>query len=89
MTDTTRSAREILPHLRDFHGDPYIPEIHDDEPDPLTDAPICTETEAKAAGLDIAPSLSELTAMAETIVAAAKGTPVPEIDLARAVNSSD
>lgn len=54
--------------------------------EPLTaDTPICTEAEARAAGLDIAPGLGELTAMAETIVAAAQGATGPEIDLARAV----
>lgn len=51
---------------------------------PLTDAPICTPEAAREAGLDIAPSLSELTAMAETIVAAG-GAPEPGTDLARAV----
>jgi len=50
MTDqnTTRSAREILPHLRDFHGDPYIPEIHGDDGDEH-DLPIDTTDSGTAA----------------------------------------
>lgn len=47
--------------------------------------PICTAVAARAAGLDIPPAPAELSAMAETIVAAAQGAPTPEADLARAV----
>lgn len=54
-------------------------------PAPQTSGPICTEAEARDAGLDIAPGLGELTAMADTIVATAVGTPAPAVDLARAV----
>lgn len=46
--------------------------------------PICSEAEARAAGLDIAPSVEELDAMASTIVAA--GDPLSaEVSLAQAV----
>lgn len=54
-------------------------------PGPQISGPICTEAEVRAAGLDIASVLSELTSMAETIVAAAQDAPGPEVDLARAV----
>lgn len=46
--------------------------------------PICSQAEARAAGLDIAPSAEELDAMASTIVAA--GDPLSaEVSLAQAV----
>ncbi|WP_200309560.1 hypothetical protein, partial [Streptomyces adelaidensis] len=46
--------------------------------------PICSQSEARAAGLDIAPSVEELDAMASTIVAA--GDPLSaEVSLAQAV----
>lgn len=53
------------------------------EPQPLS-GPICSQAQARAAGLDIAPSVAELDAMAETIVAA--GDPLSaEVSLAQAV----
>lgn len=46
--------------------------------------PICTQAEARAAGLDIAPSVEELDAMASSIVAV--GDPLSaEVSLAQAV----
>lgn len=54
-------------------------------PEPLAlSGPICSQAEARAAGLDIAPSVEELDAMASTIVAA--GDPLSaEVSLAQAV----
>jgi len=53
------------------------------EPQALS-GPICTQAEARAAGLDIAPSVEELNAMAESIVAL--GDPLSaEVSLAQAV----
>lgn len=52
-------------------------------PVPLS-GPICSQAEARAAGLDIAPSVEELDAMAESVVAL--GDPLSaEVSLARAV----
>lgn len=51
---------------------------------PALSGPICTQAEARAAGLDVAPSVEELDAMASTIVAA--GDPLSaEVSLAQAV----
>lgn len=50
----------------------------------LLSGPICSQAEARAAGLDIAPSVEELDAMAESV--AALGDPLSaEVSLARAV----
>ncbi|WP_344570771.1 hypothetical protein [Streptomyces axinellae] len=54
-------------------------------PENWPDAPVCTEADARAAGLDIAPAPGELTAMAELIVTSRGHEPIPEVDLARAV----
>lgn len=62
---------------------PLAPE-REQEPVPTT-GPICTQAEAHAAGLDIAPTTEELVACAETIVAVHGDTPSAEADLARAV----
>lgn len=49
------------------------------------DEALCSEDEARAAGLDVAPTADELADMAELIVAASDGASTPEVDLARAV----
>jgi hypothetical protein len=59
--------------------------FHDEAEQPYTDAPVCTGEAARAAGLDVAPAPSELTAMAELIVSTRGHEPIPEVDLARAV----
>ncbi|MFI6347284.1 hypothetical protein [Streptomyces sp. NPDC050560] len=73
------TARRTAALLREMAGSPAA------EPEPAAAGPICTEAEARAAGLDIAASTDELTAMAETIVAAHGDEPSAEVDLARAV----
>ncbi|MEU5838600.1 hypothetical protein ABZ820_33710 [Streptomyces diacarni] len=55
------------------------------DPENRAEAPICTPEAARAAGLDIAPSPGELSAVAELIVSARGHEPVAEVDLARAV----
>lgn len=54
-------------------------------PDSNPNRPICTDADARTAGLDTAPTPAELAATAETVVTARGHDHLPEVDLARAV----